>query len=444
MKSTRCKFYRVAGCIIAALLLYTQTHYCFAASQKIAMYVGGVKTLQVGKVTRVAIGLESILATSVLESGKLLLIPKAAGETDLNVWTEGERLKTFRVRILPFNKVETLATIRNVMRAFPNVNIRAVEEFVVVDGKVPATKFELYESVLSRFPNVVSLVSADDVEMKDMINFKVQILEVNKNYAKDIGVAWARSVAGPNVGYVQNIRANGRYVPLNGDDQLGEEIFDPNNPAISFADESSYPYLGVVSALTSRINLWKEDGVARTLAEPYLSTRSGGDAVFHSGGSYPLAILNEFGQPVVEMQDYGIQLNIQPISDEQGNIISSVRAEMSSIDFSTTVNGVPGLLTRATESVVNVRSGDTIIISGLVNVADSKSVEKMPFLGDIPLLGELFTSKRFNESKSELIILVTPEITKSSNSNIPEHMIRHLQSIKKTLSSTEIEEELLN
>jgi pilus assembly protein CpaC len=123
-------------------------------------------------------------------------------------------------------------------------------------------------------------------------------------------------------------------------------------------------------------------------------------ASFHSGGSYPLAILNEFGQPVVEMQDYGIRLDIEPMSDENNNIVSLIRAEMSSLDFSTVVNGVPGLLTRTTESVVNLRANETLIISGLVQTTDSKAVEKVPFLGDIPIFGELFKSKGFNEKKN--------------------------------------------
>jgi pilus assembly protein CpaC len=152
--------------------------------------------------------------------------------------------------------------------------------------------------------------------------------------------------------------------------------------------------------------------------------------------------LNEFGQPVVEMQDYGIRLDIEPMSDENNNIVSLIRAEMSSLDFSTVVNGVPGLLTRTTESVVNLRANETLIISGLVQTTDSKAVEKVPFLGDIPIFGELFKSKGFNEKKTELIVLVTPSIVEP-NQALPEHLEQHLKSIQKVLGQSNIEDELL-
>jgi len=416
-----------------------------ASSKKqkiISLHVGSVKTLDVGKVIRVAIGLDTILGSSILENGQLLLIPKAPGETDIHIWKKGERFESYRVVITASNTVRGLKTLRKVLRSFNKVSVNEIDGYFIIEGKVSPDRFESYQEVIGQFPGVISMATAENVIMKDMINFKIQILEVNKNYTKNLGIAWNRVAAGPNIGFVRNFRANGRYVVLNEDDTLGSGLFDPDAPVIGFNDASSYSYLGMVFGLSSQINLLKEDGAARTLAEPNLSTRSGEAASFHSGGSYPLAVLNEFGQPVVQMQDYGIQLDIEPISDEHGNIISSIRAEMSTLDFSTIVNGVPGLLTRETESVLNLKSGDTMIISGLVQVTDSKAVEKVPLLGDIPIFGELFKSKNFNENKTELVILVTPQIV-SPDDTIPEDLAKHIDSLKKVLSKSEIEDELL-
>jgi len=402
-------------CIVFVVVAFFSLNSGFADCAKkkaivISLHVGSVKTLDVGNVIRVAIGLDSILGSSILDNGQLLLIPKAAGETDIHIWKKGERFESYRVIISASNTVQGLQTIRTVLSSFKKVKVRVVDNYFVVEGKVSPDRYEIIQDVLTQFPGVISMVTAENVVMKDMVNFKIQVLEVNKNYAKNLGIAWDRAAAGPNIGFVKNFRANGRYVLSNENSQFGSELFDADSPVIGFNDESSYSFLGIAFGLSSQINLLKEDGVVRTLAEPYLSTRSGEQASFHSGGSYPLAVLNEFGQPVVEMQDYGIQLDILPTSDEQGNIISSVRAEMSTLDFSTIVNGVPGLLTRETQSVINLKSGDTMVISGLVQISDSKAVEKVPLLGDIPILGELFTSKNFNESKTELIILVTPKI----------------------------------
>ena len=345
--------------------------------------------------------------------------------------------------ISAFNTVHGLRTIRAVFSDFKKVRIESVDDFYILKGTVSLNRFKTFQEALGKFPGVISMVEPDRGIMKDMIKFKVQILEVNKGYAKNLGIAWSRSTSGPSIGFVKNFRTNGSYVLENSSSPFDSGLFRATNPVVDFNDRSSYSFLGLAFGLTSQINLLKEEGAARTLAEPYLSTRSGESARFHSGGSYPLAVLNEFGQPVVQMQDYGIELDISPYSDENGNIVSTIRAKMSSLDFSIVVNGVPGLLTRETNSVINLRSGDTMVISGLTQVEDSKAVEKMPFLGDIPILGALFTSKHFIENKTELIILVTPTIVPAEN-EIPKDLEKHIDSLQKVLQSTDIENELLD
>lgn len=409
----------------------------------IKLHVGSIKTIEVGSVIRVAVGIDNLLATSILDNGELLLIPKMPGETDIQIWKEGERVLNYRVVITASNTSEDVNNIRDILSDFTNVRVRSVNGLIILEGTVLPNRYEVFKAISSSFSGVVSKVVATEFMMKDMINFKVQVLEINKNYAKNVGIAWGRSTAGPNIGFVKNFNSNGRYAVTNPDDEFGKGLFDPENPTIGFSEESSFTFFGIASSLSSRINLLAEDGAARILAEPSLSTRSGETAKFHSGGQYPLAVLNEFGQPVVEMQDYGIKLNIEPLSDLNGNIVSKIGAEMSTIDFSTIVNGVPGMLIRETESVVNMRSGETLVISGLVQITDSKAVEKVPFLGDIPILGELFKSSNFNENKTELIILVTPIIV-TPNQALPERFEKHLKSIRTVLSQSSIEDDLLN
>ncbi len=151
------------------------------------------------------------------------------------------------------------------------------------------------------------------------------------------------------------------------------------------------------------------------LASPSLSTVSGESATFLSGGDFPVAVLNEFGQPVVEFRQFGIQLEIEPLMDRNHNIRSKIRAEVSSIDFAVQVNGVPGLRRRETQSTITARPGETIIISGLLNAEDSKNVNKVPWLGDIPILGRLFRSDDFLKQRSEMVVMVTPRIRSVSD-----------------------------
>lgn len=432
-------FRYLSTCLIV-LMLFALKANSAQEQEIIRLHIGSIKTVEVGKVLRVAVGLEQLLATSILDNGELLLIPKSAGETDLKIWKAGERVLNFRVIITTSNTDNYINDIRDVLSDFTKVTARSVNGLVILEGEVVPQRFELFNSIAANFQGVVNKVSPTSLVMKDMINFKIQVLEINKNYAKNVGISWDRSIAGPSIGFVKNFRTNGRFAVTNG--ELSEQVFSADAPLIGLDDGSSFSFLGIASSIQSSINLLKEDGAARVLAEPQLSTRSGEVASFHSGGSFPLAILNEFGQPVVELQDFGIRLEIAPTSDSNGNIVSTISTEMSSIDFSTIVNGVPGLLSRSTQSVVNLRSNETLVISGLVQTSDSKAVEKVPFLGDIPILGELFKSKSFNENKTELIILVTPTIV-TPNAALPAHLEKHIESIQKVLGQSKIEDELL-
>ncbi|MCH1926566.1 pilus assembly protein N-terminal domain-containing protein [Shewanella sp. C32] len=401
-------FKRVNVMVLLFGLGFAQSILAAPAKQYIELYMGQVKTIQVGEVKRIAVGMDTVLGASVMDNDELLLIPKAPGSTELHIWKAGERKLTLTVDVLPAQASKTLKELRSVFRTFEHVSFRHESGFILAEGKIRPEDATLFQGTLEKFPEVISMVRAEQVEIKDMVKMQVKVLEINKNDGLQFGINWDNAISGPSLALVTNFKPNDYYVFGSDDNEL-LGLFDGKIPISS---SKSYSYGGIATGINSIINLLKEQGTARILAEPSLSTRSGEKASFQSGGSYPLAVLNEFGQPVVEMQDYGIQLDIQPIIDEQGNIVSTVRAEMSSIDFSTVVQGVPGLLTRNTESVVNMRAGETLVISGLIKVEDSRSYEKLPLLGDIPILGELFTSRNFQQGRSELIILVTPTVTK--------------------------------
>jgi len=240
-----------------------------------------------------------------------------------------------------------------------------------------------------------------------MIRMDVKIVEMRNNVLNNVGVKWDSVAGGPAFGAVSNWVDNDLFSVYSQSD-IGDKIVESiGDVAIG---STSYASLGIVTGLSSQIQLLSEQGDARTLAQPTLSTRSGDKAKFLAGGEIPLPVTNSNGSVDVEYKEYGISLEIEPTADEDGNIVSYIRTEVSSIDVSVQIGGFPGFQTRSTESVVNVKNGDTIIISGLVSSEMSKAVSKVPFLGDIPILGELFKSRDFKDKKSELLILVTPQI----------------------------------
>jgi pilus assembly protein CpaC len=146
---------------------------------------------------------------------------------------------------------------------------------------------------------------------------------------------------------------------------------------------------------------------AHIIARPKLLCRSGEKAEFLAGGEIPIKIAT-LGAAKVEWKQYGIILNIEPVVDNNDNIATSIQVENSTInDF---VDGQPAFQSSRVKTNINVKSGEVIVLSGLVNREHAKAVNKIPLLGSIPILGELFKSRAFRSNKSELVIFVTPVV----------------------------------
>ena len=122
-------------------------------------------------------------------------------------------------------------------------------------------------------------------------------------------------------------------------------------------------------------------------------------------------MLTTQGQTSVEFKKYGIVLNIEPVIDDLGNVLAHVETEISTIDKDTVVLTVPGLLSRKTSTDVSLRPKQTLVIAGLVQDMASKNFDKVPWLGELPVLGPLFRSKAFSNQRSELVIFVTPYVS---------------------------------
>jgi pilus assembly protein CpaC len=164
-------------------------------------------------------------------------------------------------------------------------------------------------------------------------------------------------------------------------------------------------------------------GFTRVLSQPKLVCASGEKAEFIAGGEVPLLIVTA-NTVAIEYKKFGIILNITPTADRSGNIGTEVYAEVSAIDrtLSIRANGyeVPGFRIRDVKTNVTVKDGETIALSGLFNYNEDKEVSKVPLFGHIPILGELFKSRNFIDSKTELAIYVTPHIVTPNSKEVKE------------------------
>ena len=237
------------------------------------------------------------------------------------------------------------------------------------------------------------------VRMERMVRMRVRMVEFRKSALGRLGIDWADGSAGPGLATAGDVIGNNLFRPaVEGFDGLPNTV------------RPFSTYFGIASNITSRINFMASNGDATTLAEPVLTAASGGKASFLAGGEVPYPSVGVNGQTVVQFKEYGIRLEVAPRIDSAGNVRTSVQTEISQLDPAVSIQGAPGLLTRRAQTEVNVRSGETIVISGLLSSESSKDVDRVPGIGRLPIIGAFFRSTNRRDTVTELVIFLTPEV----------------------------------
>jgi pilus assembly protein CpaC len=245
------------------------------------------------------------------------------------------------------------------------------------------------------------------------VTLKVRIAEVSRSLLKQIGVNLLASDA--TSGFQFGIgKGGGINLPPVG--CVAEEctparvIRSPIGTTLS----ASGMLFGL--DILSSLDLAEVDGLVTTLAEPNLTALSGETASFLAGGEFPIPISQSLGSISIEYKQYGVGLAFTPIVLADGRISMRVRPEVSELsnEGSVTLNNftVPALTTRRAETTVELGSGQSFMIAGLLRNSATNDIEKAPFLGDLPILGALFRSTRFRRSETELVIVVTPYLVR--------------------------------
>ncbi len=258
---------------------------------------------------------------------------------------------------------------------------------------------------------------APTLEAESTILIKAKLIEVRKSALQDIGIDWADVAAGPIFGTLDEFVTNEhfRLVPPGVDAARGLPLnLGTNNH-----------YFAMTTVIDSMIHLLVNRGQARLLAEPTLTCINGGQADFLVGGEVPIPVQNQDGALNVVFKQFGIILNVEPRANAAGLIRTKVGVEVSSVDKANSVLGIPGFATRKANTEMNVQSGEPMIIAGLFSADDAKTVAKVPGLGSIPVLGELFKSRQFRRGDTELVVLVTPQVLEPDPSAVREGVQRY-------------------
>ena len=250
------------------------------------------------------------------------------------------------------------------------------------------------------------------------VNLRVRIAEVNRSLLKQIGVNLLTSTRGGfSIGVA---KGQGIHLPEVGcteDCGVPGVIRNPLGSTISGI--GSLFGLDIISSL----DLAEVDGLVTTLAEPNLTALSGETASFLAGGEFPIPVSQSLGAISIEYKQYGVGLAFTPIVLEDGRISMRVRPEVSELSSEGSIKlnnfDVPALVTRRAETTVELGSGQSFMLAGLIRNNTTNNIDKAPFLGDIPILGALFRSSSFRRQETELVIIVTPYLVRPVSGRIP-------------------------
>ncbi len=398
-----------------AFLLILMTTGAFATDH-ISMFLGEIKIIEVGAIDRVAVGNGELLSTTMLDNGQLLLLAEKDGETTVHIWYSDGSESDIKVQVLVSDQGRLVHELQTLLADLPGVKVQVVGQKIFltgylncIAGQEDCEESKTIQTVQGVYKDVINLtrVRAQAAPVilpsSKMVSMSVKITEFNTNKLSKLGINWADAISGPFAGFGHNVVGNsvfGATSIIDGTNLAAELPLNINPVLVTF---------GLATGIASAINLLISTGDAILLAEPRLSARSGGKAEFLAGGEIPVVTSSISGTDV-EYKEFGIILNISPIVDDENNILATINTELSAVDFSNAVGGVPAFITRKTTTDVSMRDGETLVLSGLIDRSVGESIEKFPILGDIPILGALFRSTDWNNDLTELVIFVTPTV----------------------------------
>lgn len=453
--------------MLAALVLAPQS--ASAQDQTITLGVGQQKVIQVsGGVQRVAVGDPEVADVKTIGSNEVLILGVAEGRTTLLIWRSGDSRLSYMISVRKQDPKEIVSEIRALLGDIEGVSIRIVGDRVYLDGETLTTEdADRVQRVVTLYPQVRSFVrpsvNATRVGARNLVRAFAEnglksvvvnvvgnttFLEGTVESAEDLKkaelVVKAMGAQVENlitVGIKRMILVEVQIVEIRRSDDMGIGIIYPTNlrtdqgARVEVRNQNNDPPVGggapnqrsidasVVLTSDMALRLRFDTGYGRLLSQPKLVCASGEKAEFIVGGEVPIPIVTQ-NAIEIDYKQFGVILNLTPNADRQGNIQTTVEAEVSDVDRSLTVRigalEIPGFRKRRVLTNVTVKHGETIVLSGMFNYDQQKNVSKVPLLGHIPIIGELFKSREFTERKNEIAIFVTPKIVNPDSDRIRE------------------------
>lgn len=407
---------------LAGALLQAQAKQAFSqdSTRELSIEVGKTALIDfVQPVTRVSIGLGEIAEVNAVSPTEVLINGEKPGSTTLIVWERGGGRQFFNVAVhaSQFESKDMLASIRRAMSAqLPGQNIKVSGEDGLIYLRGTATDLnssnravDIAQAAVGK-NKVVNLLYVDVPATPPQILLRVHFMSVDRSLIKQFGLNIFSTGATNSLGTI----STGQYQPpgVSTSSGTGGAAATVGNALNLFIFRPDLNLGATLAALENQ-------GLVESLAEPNLLAEDGKEASFLAGGEYPYPVVQGASgagvAPVTIMfKEYGIRLSFIPTIMPQGTIRLQLAPEVSSLDFTNAVQisgfNVPAIDIRTVTTEVELKSGQSFVIGGLLDNTETQTFEKIPFLGDIPILGKLFQSMERQKNNTELIVLVTPEI----------------------------------
>ncbi len=427
-----------------------------SADETVTVQVNNGLLVKVRNAERVVVASPDIADVNLITRNELMVIAKKIGQTTISVW-DARGFTTYRVVVTATPAPDVIQAITEAIQE-PNVQVKVVGETIVLEGRVktddarkraesiaksfgkpvanaltveesppPASETQILEAqlreALKSLPVVVKVINKDTVliegtvanrselsrleaiakalaknavllvRMRDPVQIQVDTVfaEIDRQALKQMGVEW-------------------------GGGNATDLLTDPF--AFHFGNLNQDWPVTPLQLLVARLTLLESRGLSRTLANPRLSVLEGRPALLHVGGEIPIPVLTGTGTVSIEFKKFGVQLEFKALIEASEPMIVDVKTEVSSLDFANAIIAagfrIPTIKTRRVETVVSMRPGEFLALGGLIQRDESRTVQQVPVLGDIPVLGALFRSVRFQRGETELVIFLSPSIVKPS------------------------------
>ncbi len=412
-----------AACAIAPLALAvpagTASAQTVSPAQDIVLSIGRGELVNVpGSMADVFVANNAVADVQVKSQRQLYIFGLSGGETTIYASNSaGDIVWSANIRV--GSNIDSIDQMLALAMPEAKINVATMgSNTVLLTGTVAAPEDAAEaERLVSAFVGEdTNVVSRFKMATPLQVNLRVRFAEVSRSLVRTLGVNLTSfdSSGGFQWG-VQQGRTDG--VTIDYDADTGAVTWGGTgiSPGTTLFGSGKFLGLDLVGAL----DVGEREGLVTTLAQPNLTALSGETAEFLAGGEFPIPLSQGLGTTTIEYKNYGVSLSYTPTVLSNGRISMRVRPEVSELSSqnSITLEGfvVPSLTTRRAETTVELGSGQSFMIAGLLSNSSQNTIDKAPGVGDIPILGNLFKSSSYQRGETELVIVVTPYLVKPVN-----------------------------